>query len=120
MSSPESPRTESPHAKPICAIDGCDRPVREGRLTRYCSPEHTRKGKANQGRTYRLRLRDKKLLPRQEPLQQVYEIPSAPLVIRPFAPAPLQYSPDDGEPLPFRDDLNAIHDHGSPGRLIAP
>lgn len=105
---------ESTGATPTCAIDGCDRPVRAGRLTRYCSPEHTREGKANQRRMYKLRLRARRL-PRQEPVQPAFALPNKPLVLRPPHPAPLQYYD-----YVFQDDLNAINDHGSPGRLIAP
>ena len=69
---------------------------------------------------------------RQAPLRPAWRLEWHPeIVIRPRRPAPPRYYPVggvmfDGEcagvgnPLPFRDDINAIADKGSPGRLLPP
>lgn len=55
--------------------------------------------------------------PRQAPPQRVFVAPCGPaIVIRPAAPAAVRHY-TNGLPTLFQDDLNAIRDHGSPGRL---
>ena len=126
-------------ALPQCGIDGCPNPVRvvRGHLGKYCSPRHASTAERERKRDRMRRLRgelaslggnrradsanDGQSQTRQQPLRPTSTGTVDPrIVIRPPRPAPVklyQDGPDAGQPMLFQDDLNAIFDHGSPGRL---
>lgn len=182
----------------VCALSGCELPVRPGRSMRYCSPEHAYKAERHRVAAAKRRARKRKrdapaatpgavacphcgkpfvprrfrqvycsagcqqlrrnkrrqqdrrraalglpisgkdaaappAEPRQQPLRPAWRLEwHAHVKIRPAHPAPPKYyRPGDvmldgrvcdriGIPCEFRDDLNAIADHGSPGRTLGP
>ena len=101
------------------------RPSRKAIYQRHNARKAGHRGGAAKGDAYRRHRENAGERPLSEARQAPVRPPfvaefDASVIIGPPRPAPPQFSregPRAAHPKPFRDDLNAIADHGSPGRL---
>lgn len=107
-----------------CDLSGCTARLPIHSANRYCGPPcrseahrqwHAAHPAGNRGR----RLGGAAAIEGRAPASPLAALSRDPaVVIRPPRPAPVRRYRDSGQPTEFQDDLNAIADHGSPGRTI--